>query len=67
MAQPDHAPRMVKFARECMARMGRLLEDLASELGNDTLELGMRVGMHSGPVTAGVLRGGEFLQHISRQ
>lgn len=50
-----------------MARMGRLLEDLAPELGNDTLELGMRVGMHSGPVTAGVLRGGEFLQHISRQ
>jgi len=27
------------------------------ELGPDTEDLGLRVGIHSGPVTAGVLRG----------
>ena len=46
VAQPDHATRMVKFARECMYRMRRLLDELAPSLGNDTLELKMRVGMH---------------------
>lgn len=55
--QPDHAIRMVKFARDCMARMDRLLEQLSDSLGKDTMELTMRVGIHSGPVTAGVLRG----------
>ena len=55
--QPDHAIRMVKFARDCMARMDRLLEQLSQTLGADTMELTMRVGIHSGPVTAGVLRG----------
>jgi class 3 adenylate cyclase len=40
-----------------MARMGRLIEELSQSLGEDTKELAMRVGCHSGPVTAGVLRG----------
>jgi class 3 adenylate cyclase len=48
---------MAKFARDCMLRMERLLEELAPSLGKDTIELAFRVGMHSGPVTAGVLRG----------
>ena len=30
---------------------------LEVSLGPDTGELGLRVGMHSGPVTAGILRG----------
>lgn len=55
--QPDHAQRMVKFARDCQGRMGRLLDELSSSLGQDTKELSMRIGLHSGPVTAGVLRG----------
>ena len=55
--QGDHAVRMVKFARDCMHRMSRLVDDLSVSLGNDTKELRMRVGLHSGPVTAGVLRG----------
>ena len=32
-------------------------EELINKLGSDTAELQLRVGMHSGPVTAGVLRG----------
>ena len=38
-------------------RMDRILGELQHTLGADTLELAMRVGLHSGPVTAGVLRG----------
>jgi class 3 adenylate cyclase len=48
---------MVKFARDCILKMGGLLEDLEMSLGDDTTNLAMRVGMHSGGVTAGVLRG----------
>ncbi|CAB9519856.1 Receptor-type guanylate cyclase gcy [Seminavis robusta] len=55
--QPDHAIRMIKFARDCMMKMDRILEKLVPSLGEDTLNLKMRVGCHSGPVTAGVLRG----------
>jgi class 3 adenylate cyclase len=38
-------------------RMERLVEEELVHLGADTKELGFRVGIHSGPVTAGVLRG----------
>lgn len=55
--QPNHALLMVKFARDCLARMPNLLKKLATTLGPDTCDLAMRVGIHSGPVTAGVLRG----------
>lgn len=55
--QPDHAVIMVKFANECMSKMNQLTTDLASSLGEDTSNLVMRVGMHSGAVTGGVLRG----------
>lgn len=44
--QTDHAVRMVKFARDCMSRMIRLLDDLAMQLGADTRDLAMRVGLH---------------------
>lgn len=40
-----------------MQRMQRLVDDLSTTLGDDTKELQMRVGLHSGGVTAGVLRG----------
>ena len=37
--------------------MNSLVEDLERTLGPDTADLAMRMGLHSGPVTAGVLRG----------
>ena len=56
-AQPKHATIMAVFATECMIKMKELVGKLAGELGDDTLNLQMRVGLNSGSVTAGVLRG----------
>ena len=53
----DHAVLMCKFASQCMSRMKVIYAELAEELGEDTAGLAQRVGLHSGPVTAGVLRG----------
>ena len=53
----DHAVAMARFATDCVAAMTRLTSELEVELGPDTADLGCRVGIHSGPVTAGVLRG----------
>ena len=55
--QQDHATRMARFAGDCLARMKCLVAELESSLGPDTADLSMRFGLHSGPVTAGVLRG----------
>jgi class 3 adenylate cyclase len=55
--RPDHAIVMAKFANDCLNRMFSTLRKLEVELGPDTTELGLRVGLHSGPVVAGVLRG----------
>jgi class 3 adenylate cyclase len=55
--QEYHAVIMVKFARDCYAKLTQLLPSLAEKLGPDTLSLAFRVGLHSGPVTGGVLRG----------
>ena len=56
--QPDHALRMVRFAREAFCTKGiEVLQDLSETLGADTIQLGFRIGIHSGEVTAGVLRG----------
>lgn len=53
----NHATIMARFARDCLEAMGVQLRSLERTLGPDTCDLGMRVGLHSGPVTAGVLRG----------
>jgi len=53
----DHAVAMVKFAIECVKEMTRLAHRLEIQLGPDTADLQLRVGLHSGPVVAGVLRG----------
>lgn len=53
----EHALVMAKFARDCLDTFHDLVRQLEVELGPDTAELGLRVGLHSGPVTAGVLRG----------
>ena len=55
--QANHAVIMVRFASECLIKMGIITKELEVTLGPDTGDLGMRLGMHSGPVTAGVLRG----------
>lgn len=55
--QADHAVIMIKFAREVMSVAQRVFGDLAPIIGSDTVDLAMRVGLHSGPTTAGVLRG----------
>jgi class 3 adenylate cyclase len=53
----DHAVAMARFAQDCMLKMQTLTRKLEVTLGPDTADLTMRMGMHSGPVTAGVLRG----------
>eukprot|EP00934_Nitzschia_sp_Nitz4_P004638 Nitzschia sp. Nitz4//scaffold197_size40390//30718//39231//NITZ4_007521-RA/size40390-augustus-gene-0.11-mRNA-1//1//CDS//3329540496//4628//frame0 len=55
--QPDHAVRMTKFARECIQKMNDVTKKLEVSLGPDTGDLLLRLGLNSGPVTAGVLQG----------
>ena len=53
----DHAVVMARFAFECLYHMHELTRSLENALGPGTTDLALRVGLHSGPVTAGVLRG----------
>ena len=53
----DHAVVMARFAFDCMIQMKQLTKKLEVHLGPGTTELSMRFGLHSGAVTAGVLRG----------
>ena len=55
--QPTHALILCRFACDCMQKMREILPILADDLGEGTAELNMRFGLHSGAVTAGVLRG----------
>ena len=48
---------MARFALDCLERTDVLTSQLESELGPGTSQLTMRCGLHSGAVTAGVLRG----------
>eukprot|EP00538_Stauroneis_constricta_P012478 CAMPEP_0119548166 /NCGR_PEP_ID=MMETSP1352-20130426/2141_1 /TAXON_ID=265584 /ORGANISM="Stauroneis constricta, Strain CCMP1120" /LENGTH=1235 /DNA_ID=CAMNT_0007593355 /DNA_START=105 /DNA_END=3812 /DNA_ORIENTATION=- len=52
-----HAAVLTKFAKTCLSKLDELLHELAVTLGPTTRDLAMRTGIHSGPVTAGVLRG----------
>lgn len=56
-AQSDHAVKMAKFAHDCMLKLEQVTIELSNSLGQGTDELALRSGMHSGEVTAGVLRG----------
>jgi class 3 adenylate cyclase len=56
-AQPDHALIMTKFSADCMLKLKQLLITMAGEYGEGTEDLSLRIGLHSGAVTAGVLRG----------
>jgi class 3 adenylate cyclase len=53
----DHAKVMSRFAYEILLATSHLTQHLESTLGPGTSELGLRIGLHSGSVTAGVLRG----------
>ena len=55
--QKMHAAIMARFATDCRVKLFEVTRKLEIFLGPDTGDLGMRFGMHSGPVTAGVLRG----------
>jgi class 3 adenylate cyclase len=56
MPDPLHAQHMVQFALDMMVAADRILrQELAPTLG--TAHLQLRVGVHSGPIVAGVLRG----------
>jgi len=59
LPEPDekHAISMCRFAYQCVVKMQDVCNDLEGELGPGTEDLAMRVGLHSGSVTAGVLRG----------
>ena len=48
---------MSRFARDCLIKMQSVVQRLEVALGSETSKLTMRFGLHSGPVTAGVLRG----------
>ena len=48
---------MAKFAMDCRDKMQQVTQELEPTLGKETTTLALRVGLHSGPTTAGVLRG----------
>jgi class 3 adenylate cyclase len=56
---PDasHAVHMARFGYQCLVRMKKMTGDLEALLGPGTSELGLRIGLHSGACTGGVLRG----------
>jgi class 3 adenylate cyclase len=53
----DHYIAMAKFAGDIMDTMDMMTQQLEVDLGPDTSSLGLRIGLNSGAVTAGVLRG----------
>lgn len=53
----DHAIVMMRFASDILDAMHTVTRDLEVSLGPETSDLDLRIGIHSGQVTAGVLRG----------
>ena len=53
----NHAIVMARFAAKCRTELRRVTRNLEVSLGPETADLSMRFGLHSGSVTAGVLRG----------
>jgi class 3 adenylate cyclase len=49
----DHAVVMAKFAKECREKFSDVTKKLELTLGPETGDLALRIGLHSGPVTAG--------------
>jgi class 3 adenylate cyclase len=55
----NHATIMARFADDCIHKLREVVQGLEIELGPETADLSMRFGLNSGPVIAGVLRGGK--------
>jgi class 3 adenylate cyclase len=55
--RPAHAVVMCRFAHEIHKCISSLTKELEVQLGPGTSDLQLRIGIHSGPVTAGILRG----------
>jgi class 3 adenylate cyclase len=55
--RPDHAVIMARYAQRILSKFHEITRELELSLGPGTASLGLRIGMHSGAVTAGVLRG----------
>ena len=53
----DHAVAMARFSKDILQKFREMVKAMVVELGPDTEDLCLRIGLHSGPVTAGVLRG----------
>ncbi|KAG7339562.1 adenylate and guanylate cyclase catalytic domain containing protein [Nitzschia inconspicua] len=53
----EHFVIMARFSVDCLRIFHNQLAELEVSLGPDTCNLALRVGLHSGPVVAGVLRG----------
>lgn len=56
-ANKDHAVVCARFAWEVLHQMSHSADALEVSLGPGTSDLALRIGLHSGSVTAGVLRG----------
>jgi len=56
-ARPDHAVVMARVADSCVKQFNAIVKQLEISLGPETGDLAIRIGLHSGPVTAGVIRG----------
>jgi class 3 adenylate cyclase len=59
-----HAVAKFRFAHEVHKCIGTLTKALEVQQGTGTSDLKMRIGTHSGPVTAGVLRGEKSRFHL---
>lgn len=59
LPNPDanHFITMSRFAIDCLNKFKVLAKELEAKLGPDTGDLDLRIGLNSGPVTAGVLKG----------
>ena len=55
-ANPEHAVVMARFAQDCLTKMHAVTMDLEATLGTEVVTLSLRIGIHSGAVTGGVLR-----------
>jgi class 3 adenylate cyclase len=53
----NHAVKMAKFGSVCVDEMTVITRKLELALGPGTADLSLRLGLHSGPTIAGVLRG----------
>ena len=53
---PQHATVMARFAKDCLQKSEQLTKALETTLGPDTGDLTVRIGLHSGQVTAGESR-----------